>query len=165
MPKKPIINATFKIQRKEGSGAWHFVEISGIPPQFVAANGLVRIRGWIDEVEIRQFNLLPMKNGNKMLVIKAAIRKRIAKKAGDSVLIKLYPDDTPIEIPEEILDSLLQSPHAYDHFMQLTDSNKKYYIDWVQEAKQIETKVSRLVKMIGQLEQKRKFWDWPEERH
>ena len=56
MPKKPIINATFKIQRKEGSGAWHFVELSGIPRQFVVANGLVRIRGWIDEVEIRQFN-------------------------------------------------------------------------------------------------------------
>jgi hypothetical protein len=164
MPKKPIINATFKIQRKEGSGAWHFVELSGIPRQFVAANGLVRIRGWIDEVEIRQFNLLPMKNGNKMLVIKAAIRKRIAKKAGDPVLIKLYPNDTPIEIPEEILDSLLQSPRAYEHFMQLTDSNKKYYIDWVQEAKQIETKVSRLVKMIGQLEKKRKFWDWPAEK-
>ncbi|MGB4772666.1 MAG: YdeI/OmpD-associated family protein [Chitinophagaceae bacterium] len=165
MPKKPIINATFKIQRKEGAGAWHFVELSGIPSQFVAANGLVRIRGWIDEVEIRQFNLLPMKNGNKMLVIKAAIRKRIHKKAGDAVLIKLYPDDTPIEIPEEILDSLLQSPRAYDHFMQLTDSNKKYYIDWVQEAKQVETKVSRLVKMIGQLEKRRKFWDWPVERH
>lgn len=164
MPKKPIINAAFTIQRKEGPAPWHFVELSGIPQQFVAANGLVRISGWIDDVEIRQFNLLPMKNGNKMLVIKAAIRKRIGKKVGDQVLVKLYPDDTPVEIPEEILDSLLQSPRAYDHFMQLTDSNKKYYIDWVQEAKQVDTKVNRLVKMIEQLEKRRKFWDWPAER-
>jgi hypothetical protein len=161
MRRKAIVNDSFTIQRKEGAAPWHFVELSGISPQYVAANGLVRISGWIDEVEIRQFNLLPMKNGHKMLVIKAAIRKRLGKKAGDKVLIKLYPDDTPVEIPEEILDSLLQSPRAYDHFMQLTDSNKKYYIDWVMEAKQLDTKVNRLVKMIGQLEQKRKFWDWP----
>jgi uncharacterized protein YdeI (YjbR/CyaY-like superfamily) len=106
-----------------------------------------------------------MKNGNKMLVIKAAIRKSIGKKAGDQVLVKLYLDDTPVEIPEEILDSLLQSPRAYDHFMQLTDSNKKYYIDWVQDAKQVDTKVNRLLKLIQQMEQKRKFWDWPSERH
>ncbi|MFN5477009.1 MAG: YdeI/OmpD-associated family protein [Sphingobacteriales bacterium] len=165
MPKKPIINATFTIQRKQGPAPWHFVELRDIPQQFVAANGLVRISGWIDEVEIRQFNLLPMKNGNKMLVIKAAIRKSIGKKAGDQVLVKLYPDDTPVEIPEEILDSLLQSPRAYDHFMQLTDSNKKYYIDWVQDAKQVDTKVNRLLKLIRQMEQKRKFWDWPSERH
>ena len=96
-----------------------------------------------------------------MLVIKAAIRKRIGKKAGDQVLVRLSPDDTPVEIPEEILDSLLQSPRAYDHFMQLTDSNKKYYIDWVMEAKQVDTKVNRLLKLIQQMEQKRKFWDWP----
>ena len=159
--RKAIVNDSFTIQRKEGPARWHFVELHGIPQEFVAANGLVRISGWIDDVEIRQFNLLPMKNGQKMLVIKAAIRKQIGKKAGDQVLIKLYPDDTPVDIPEEILDSLLQSPRAYDHFMHLTDSNKKFYIDWVTEAKQVDTKVNRLVKMIGQLEQKRKFWDWP----
>lgn len=161
MQPQPIIDASYTIQHKQVSGGWHYVELSGIPEQDVAANGLVRIRGWIDEVEIRQFNLLPMKNGNKMLVIKAAIRKVIKKKGGDKVHIKLFPDSSAIEVPEDILDSLLQSPRAYEHFEQLSESNKKYYIDWIDEAKGVETKVNRIVKMIRQLEQNKKFWDWP----
>lgn len=96
-----------------------------------------------------------------MLVLKAPLRKAIKKKEGDFVNVKLFIDKSKVDIPEEILDSLVQSQEAYNFFLTLTESNKKYYIDWVSDAKTIDTKVKRIVKMIEQLEKKRKFWDWP----
>jgi uncharacterized protein YdeI (YjbR/CyaY-like superfamily) len=41
----------------------------------------------------------------------------------------------------------------------LTESNKKYYVDSVMEAKTMETKVSRINKMIDKLEEGKKFYD------
>lgn len=135
--------------------------IPGIPVKHKNQQGLVRVKGFVDSYEIRQFNLLPVKTGEMMLVLKAQLRKAIGKKAGDNVQVNLFIDESTVEIPDDVLDSLLQSEEAYAFFLTLTESNKKYYIDWVAEAKSLDTKVTRIVKMIRQLERKRRFWDWP----
>jgi len=96
-----------------------------------------------------------------MLVLNATLRKEIKKKAEDLVHIKLFIDESKVEVAEEILDSLLQSEAAYRFFLTLSESNKKYYIDYINSAKGLDTKVNRIVKMIQNLEKKRKFWDWP----
>jgi len=158
---KPLVDKNYKIKRKSQKGGWHYVTISGIPLTNKNPQGLVRVKGFIDNYEIRQFNLLPMKTGEMMFVLKAPLRKAIDKKEGDMVHVKLFADKSKVTIPEEILDSLIQSEDAYTFFLTLTDSNKKYYIDWVNESKSLDTKVTRIVKMIRQLENKRKFWDWP----
>ncbi|HLK30097.1 MAG TPA: YdeI/OmpD-associated family protein [Puia sp.] len=161
---KPLVDKKYKIERKAEKGGWHYVAISGIPSSNKNSQGLVRVKGFIDDYEIRQFNLLPMKTGEMLLVLKASLRKAIGKKAGDTVHVTLFTDKSKVRIPEEILDSLLQSQRAYDFFFSLRESNKKYYIDWVNESKTVETKVNRIVKMIKQLENKRKFWGWPSDR-
>ena len=74
--------------------------------------------------------------------------------------MRLYLDKSPVEIPEEILDSLLDAPKAHEFFLNLSDSNKKYYIDWIEGAKKIETKVERIQKAIERLENGLKFYDW-----
>lgn len=158
---RPLVNKKFIIERQATKGGWHYVIIAGIPASNKTSQGLVRVRGSIDHYEIRQFNLLPVKTGEMMLVLNAAVRKAIGKRAGDSVQVKLFADESEVKVPDDILDSLMQSQDAYDFFLTLSESNKKYYIDWVNEAKRLDTKVTRIVKMIEQLEKKRKFWDWP----
>lgn len=162
MPKS-IVDTSFKIGKEDRSGGWHYVIIPGIRTKQNANAGLIRVRGWVDTYELRQFNLLPMKNGDMLLPLKAPLRKAIGKKAGDTVHVKLFVDKSPVDIPLEILDSLVDAPTAHAFFLSLSDSNKKYYIDWVSEPKRIETKVSRIVKMIERLERKEKFWDWPQQ--
>lgn len=158
---KPSVDTNLTIKRKPEKGGWHYVTISGIPPANKNAQGLVRVKGSIDTYQIRQFNLLPMKTGEMMFVLKAPLRKAINKREGDIVHVKLFADKSKVVIPEELLDSLLQSEDAYNFFLTLTESNKKYYIDWVNESKNLDTRVSRIVKMIQQLENRKKFWDWP----
>lgn len=161
---KPLVDKKFKIERQSSKGGWHFVVIPNIPEKYKSQQGLIRIKGTIDEYKISQFNLMPLKTGEMMLVLNAAVRKAINKKVGDNVQVKLYLDNSKVKVPDDILDSLLQSEMAYQFFLTLSESNKKYYIDWINAAKGLDTKVTRIVKMIENLEKRRKFWDWPASR-
>lgn len=156
-----LVNNLYKIKKQAHKGGWHYVEITEIPVSERLASGLVRISGTVDHYAIKQFNLLPMKNGNMMFPLKTALRKSIRKKEGDTVLVVLQADNSDVQIPDDILQSLLDYPKAYDFFMSLSESNKKHYIDWIEDSKKIETKVNRIVKAIDQLEKKIKFYDWP----
>jgi hypothetical protein len=158
---KMLVNNTYKIQKQLHKGGWHYVVITEIPMTERSKSGLVRISGTVDGFEVKQFNLLPMKDGNMMLPLKTPLRKAIRKAEGDSVQVILYADDTSVFVPDDILMSLLDYPKAYDFFMTLSESNKKHYIDWIEESKKMETKVNRIVKAIDQLEKKIKFYDWP----
>lgn len=159
--KEALIDKTFKVEKQSTKGGWSYVVIDGIPLQARAVGGTVRVSGTVDTYALHQFNLLPMKDGAMLLPLKAALRKAIQKKAGDTVHVTLYLDQSPVEIPEDIEAALTDSPEAYAFFLTLSGNNKKYFIDWIEEAKKIDTKVARILKTIKLLENKKKFWDWP----
>jgi hypothetical protein len=155
----PIFNKKCLILKQPAKAGWSYVVLSNIDPKY-KKGGLIRVKGKIDSYVMKQFNLLPMKDGHMMLPLNATVRKSINKQEGDRVQITLYLDHSKVEIPEEILITLLDSPKANTFFQSLSDSNKKYYIDWVLASKRVETKIQRLAKMISLLEKKKKFWDW-----
>ncbi|MDX1905666.1 MAG: YdeI/OmpD-associated family protein [Bacteroidia bacterium] len=159
--EKPIVDSSFVIQQQAGKGGWRYVVIPDIPSAARSSMGLVRVKGFVDTYAIRQFNLLPMKDGSVCLPLKAALRKSIQKEAGDRVHVTLFTDTSAVEIPPELLDVLRDAPKAYDFFQTLSDSNKKYYLDWIADARKMETKTSRVIRMIRLLERGIKFWDWP----
>jgi hypothetical protein len=159
--QKILIHNTYKIQKQTHKGGWHYVVISGISASEKSASGLVRISGTVDDYAIKQFNLLPMKDGNMMLPLKTPLRKAIRKTEGDSVRVILYSDDSVVVVPDDILMSLMDYPKAHHFFMTLSESNKKHYIDWIEASKKMETKVNRIIKTIEQLEKGIKFYDWP----
>jgi len=103
---------------------------------------------------------LPMKGNSMLLPLKASIRNKIKKQEGDFVHVVLYLDNSSLEIPEELRVCLLDSQTGYDFFLTLSESNKKYYVDWIMEAKTTETKVARIVKTIERLENRLRFYDW-----
>ena len=100
--------------------------------------------------------LLVMEN---FLPVKAEIRKVIKKSEGDYVHITLYPDNDPLDVPEEMLLCLQDEPRALKFFNSLSESEKRYYINWIYSAKKEETKVSRLAKSISNLLNGEKFYD------
>jgi len=76
----PLINKHYTIEKMAGKGGWSFVVISEIPTTEKGPLGLIRVSGFIDTYELKQFNLLPLKNGSMMLPLKTAVRKKSAKK-------------------------------------------------------------------------------------
>ncbi|MEO6357228.1 MAG: YdeI/OmpD-associated family protein [Ferruginibacter sp.] len=158
--KRLLVNKHFLIKKQAEKGGWHYLVITGIPVARKNSLGLIRVSGNIDTYELKQFNLLPMKDGCMLFPLKTALRKQIGKKEGDQVHVKLFADDSPVVIPDDILLCLMDSPKAHQFFLSLSGSNQKYYIDWLEDAKRLETKTDRLIKTINRLEKGLKFYDW-----
>ena len=165
MSQAPLVDKQFLIEKRAAQSGfdmsnWTYVIIPGIPPEYKARGGTIRVRGFIDSYELKQYNLLPMKDQRMFLPLNATVRKKIGKKEGDYVHVVLFYDPSPLVVPDEILACLLDAPQAHQFFSSLSESNQKYYIDWIEGAKKIETKVERIQKAIERLENGLKFYDW-----
>lgn len=89
------------MEKYPGKGGWTYVVIAEIPKTERARGGFVRVKGLVDNAEINGYNLFPMKDGRMFFPIKADIRKKIKKQAGDQVKIILYRDDKPVPVSNE----------------------------------------------------------------
>jgi len=155
---KPVINKKVKVQKYPGKGGWTYVIL-----EFNLAEKRkslwVKVKGTVNGSEIEQYKLASMKNGIYMLPLKAKIRKKYNIKEGDVVDVCLYLDNSDLIVPEEILECLEDFPKAQEFFNNMTESNKKYYIEWIAEAKNLDTKVNRINKMIDRLLEGKRMFD------
>lgn len=152
-PEKPLVDATFQLEKFPGKGGWTYAALPEVPQNPDNPFGWIQVRGSIDNVELKHYKLMPMGNGRLFLPVKAEIRKKIRKQEGDWVKIVLYADDSPIDVPEEITECLKQEGlRIYTAFLSLTDGQKKAFLDWIYQAKTVETKVRRIAEMIDQLQ-------------
>jgi Domain of unknown function (DUF1905)/Bacteriocin-protection, YdeI or OmpD-Associated len=156
---KPLVNKKYLLERFPGKGGWTFARIPEIVQDKKAHFGWVKVKGTIDGYEISKYHLMPMGNGSLFLPVKAEIRKKIKKREGDKVHVVLYPDNEPLEVPEEMLLCLHDEPTALKFFNTLSESEKKFYIQWIYSAKKENTKVDRLVKTINRLVKGLKLYD------
>ncbi len=147
----PLVDKEYLLEKFHGKGGWTFARIPEILQDKNKAFGWVRVRGSIDNYEIKNYNLQPMGNGNLFLPIKAEMRKKICKKEGDFVRITLFADNSPTELPEELKLCLLDEPNAYEIFLSYTNGEQKAFIEWIYAAKTDATKVERIVKTINEM--------------
>lgn len=157
--EKPLVNKKYLLEKFPGKGGWTFARIPDISQDKKAPFGWKKVKGTIDGYEIRKYHLMPMGEGKLFLPVKAEIRKKIKKQEGDLVHILLYPDNEPLETPEEMLICLEDEPKALTFFNSLSESERKFYIQWIYSAKKEETKIDRLAKTINKLLKGLKMYD------
>lgn len=145
---EPLVNKQYLLQKFPGKGGWTYAEIPEILPDKHSSFGWVKVKGSIDGFEFKNYHLQPMGNGKLFLPVKAAIRKKIQKQAGDFVQVVLYKDESSLEIPAELVSCLTIEPNAYERFLQFTEGEQKAFIDWIYSAKTDETKVKRIATTI-----------------
>lgn len=160
MEKKPLVDKNYLLEKFPGKGGWTFARIGGISKNKNAKFGYVKVKGTIDDFPISKYHLMPMKDGNLFLPVKSEIRKKINKEEGDYIHVTLYPDNEPQEIPDEMLLCLKEEPGALNFFDSLSESEKRYYIQWIYSAKKEETKINRMAKSITRLLNKEKFYEY-----
>ena len=151
MKQKPLVSKKYKLQKFPGKGGWTYAAIPEVLQDKHAHFGWVRVKGFIDGYEFKNYHLMPMGNGSLFLPVKAEVRKKIGKQEGDTVNVVLYKDDAPLEIPEELLVCLQDEPRAYDKFKKLNEGFQKEYINWIFSAKKEETKIERIAACIKKL--------------
>ena len=148
----PLVDSTYLLQKFPGKGGWTYAEIPEILQNKENPFGWVKVRGSIDDFELKHVKLMPMGNGKLFLPVKAAIRKKIKKQEGDTVHVILFEDELPLEIPSELMECFEHEPkEALQNFQALTEGQQKTYLDWIYEAKTDETKVSRIAQMMDEL--------------
>lgn len=157
--EKPLVNKIFLLQKYPGKGGWTYAAIPEIPQSKNTHFGWVKVKGSIDNFEIKQYHLMPMGNGQLFLPVKAEIRKKIKKKEGDTVKVILYKDIDSFEIPLEFLNCLKDEPKAHQHFFKLSEAEQKKYIQWIYASKKSDTKVERMAISINRLLKNLKFMD------
>jgi len=155
----PLVNKKYLLEKFPGKGGWTYAMIPEILQDKKAAFGWVKVKGVIDDFEIKNYKLMPVGNGKLFIPVKTQIRKIIGKEAGDYVNVILYADDSPSEIPEELLLCLLDNPIEHQTFLNYTDGQQKAFIDWIYSAKTAKTKVDRIVKTLDKLVNRQKFLD------
>src|SRR5690606_8662093 len=132
---KPLANKKYKPEKFPGKGGWTFARIPEVMQDKTKPVGGVKARGTIHRYEINTYNLALRGGGILFLPVRAQIRKKIHKKEGDTVYVILYPDDEPLEVPEEMMLCLKDEPKALKFFQSLTEAEQKHYIDWIYSAK------------------------------
>ncbi len=148
---KPLVNKSYLLEKYPGKGGWTYASIPEIVQDKKAPFGWVKVKGTIDNYEIKNYKLMPMGNEKLFLPVNADIRKIIGKGEGDSIHVVLYADNSPNKIPEELLACLLDHPLEHKTFLSYTDGEQKTFIDWIFSAKKEETKVKRIAKTLDKL--------------
>lgn len=111
--EKPLVNKKYLLEKYPGKGDWTYATIPEVPPDKKSPFGWVKVKGSIDGFEISKYHLMPTGNGKLFLAVKSEIRKKIKKQAGDYVHVILYPDNEPLEVPEELLLCLQEDAEVY----------------------------------------------------
>ena len=149
MDVMPLVDRNYPLQKMENKGGWTFIEICEIPQSKNRPFGMVRVRGFIDDYEIQDYNLMPMGKKNLFLPVKALIRKKIKKTSRRFCSCFTFEDVTVFQIPKEIIDCfLMMGENVLERFLKFTEGEQKAYVNWIQDAKTIEIKEKRILSAI-----------------
>ncbi len=152
---KPLVNKKYLLEKFPGKGGWTYIQIDEIKTVKKKYFGGVKVRGFIDEYELKDHNLFPMGKGILMMAVKAEIRKKIGKQEGDWVNLKLYYDEPEDNTNEDFLVCLKEDSAAKNTFSKATKNQQKEIMDWICASKNEDMKVERIAKMLDILAQGR----------
>jgi len=117
------------------------------------------VKGKLDNFSMKPTALLPMGGGNFILTLNAAVRKKIGKRKGSMLDVKLQVDREGYKLNEDFVACLDDAPEARQFFDTLTGSHRNYFSKWIDSAKTEPTRIKRITMAVNALSKK---WGFPE---
>jgi hypothetical protein len=152
MEREALVDCLVVLERFPGKGGWTYAPL---PPTALPGRnwfGMLKVAGRLDDYELPPSHLMPMGQGRMFLPVKADIRKRIGKQAGDTVHLLLYAEIAPLEISDEdFRECLAEEPRALQAYEQLSPAEQQAWLHWVCAAVSDEAKVARVTTAVAQL--------------
>lgn len=113
-----------------------------------------RVKGKIDQHKISGVATFPMKGGGFIMTVNADMRRAIGKRHGAMVKMQLEEDKKGYVMNKDFIACLEDEPAAMDYFKSLTPGHQRYFSQWIDSAKTLETKTRRIVKAVTALSKK-----------
>ena len=149
--ENPIFDDEIQMQKSAGKGGWTFIMMPVMTHLPKKKNSTVRVRGFIDSYEIKDFHIWAMKKGT-FLAVKAEIRKTIKKEEGDTVKLTLWLDEPEMVIPEDFLVCLREEPKLLKLFESYPEKKKKEITERIFSAQTDDEMIARIGKTLETLE-------------
>ena len=149
-----INNEELIIQHIPGNGAWTYQLIIPNTKDIKGKWGDLKVSGTIDNFEIKNKNLGPMKNGDKKMALNSEIRNSIGKGAGDLVNVTLYLEDRiHVQTNEnEMIFECFKYAEVLVFFKQLKLEEQKEIIESINSVATENQKADKIIKVIAKLE-------------
>lgn len=144
------------IKKFNGKGektGWSYIEIPvSLAQKLKPVNKKsFRVKGKLDDFSFENIALLPMGKGDFIMALKVDIRRKIKKQKGDSVIVKIEVDNSPIKLNAELIECLSDEPEGFSFFNTLTPGHRKYFSNWIESAKTDTTKTKRIAQALNAL--------------
>ncbi|MFD2827596.1 DUF1905 domain-containing protein [Leeuwenhoekiella polynyae] len=88
--KNIVDNQELELVYKKGNGAWTYHIVIPNTADIDGTWGSLKVSGLLDDYELKEMNLAPRKEEDKMISINEEIRDAIGKSGGDLVTVTLY---------------------------------------------------------------------------
>ncbi len=122
---KPLLSGKFVLEKFPGKGGWTYARLPWVSPDRSQPFGWRIVSGSIDEHPLVHYKLMPMGDGSLFLPVKASIRKKIQKEAGDWVQVVLYEVEPPHSLCAELMECLAMFPGSKEMFESLPEAEQK----------------------------------------
>jgi len=126
---------------------WTYVDIpADVAQQLKSGNRKsFRVKGTLDNFAIAGVAVMPMGNGHFILTLNADMRKGVRKREGAMLQVSLEEDvDFKLVMPDDLHECLADEPEALHFFNSLLESHRRYFVNWLNSAKTIETRAKRI---------------------
>ncbi|UEG54412.1 YdeI/OmpD-associated family protein [Mucilaginibacter daejeonensis] len=137
----------FKFGDQGEKTGWTYIDIPADVAQQIKPDNRrsFRVRGTLDNFAIAGIAVMPMGQGNFILTLNAALRKGVRKGEGAMIKVSLEEDtDFKLVVPDDLLDCLADDPDALQFFESLLESHRRYFVNWLNSAKTVETRAKRI---------------------
>ena len=150
-----VENEKLEIQYIPGNGAWTYQLIIPNTKNIKGKWGDLKVSGKIDNFEIKNKNLGPMKNSDKKMAINSEIRNSIGKGAGDFVNVTLFLENQNEEKTNEneMIFECFKDAEVLSIFNKLKIDEQNEIILRINSTATENQKVEKIVKFIAKLEQ------------
>jgi hypothetical protein len=133
-------------------GAWTLFTVPFSVEQAFGTRGRVAVVGTINGVDYGS-SLMPLGDGTHCMLVNKALQRGAGVAPGDTVRVVMEPDTAPrtVTLPSDLQAAFADHPGAAAAFEKLPYSHQKQYVDWIEGAKQAETRARRVEKALGML--------------
>ena len=150
-----VENEKLEIQYIPGNGAWTYQLIIPNTKDIKGKWGDLKVSGKIDDYQIENKNLGPLKNSDKKMSLNSKIRNFIGKSGGEFVNVTLYLVNPNLEKKNEneMIFECFKDAEVLNIFEKLKIEEQNEIIENINSVATENQKVEKIVKFIAKLEQ------------
>lgn len=152
-----VENEKLEIQYIPGNGAWTYQLIIPNTKDIKGKWGDLKVSGKIDDYQIENKNLGPLKNSDKKMSLNSEIRNFIGKSGGEFVNVTLYLVNPNLEKKNEneMICECFKDAEVLKIFEKLKIEEQNEIIENINSVATENQKVEKIVKFIAKLEQQK----------